>query len=398
MLDGSVLIDHMADPVICTTETGELVWANAAAAELLGSSLERWLGRNVIDAVHPDDVVSVINAFITVVDQSEGLPLRLRIVAEDGTIHPVETRGRPVMIDGQRRVVNVLRRIHDRFDLELGGGDPDLLRMLVHHSPAILVFLDSGARIRSASAALGRRLGLDFVKVVGTPFTDLVNPKDRPLVQSALARIEHQLRLSVLAHDTAGRPRHFDTHITDLRGDPSVGGYIVTMSDVTELKLAEVRLRELVDLDPLTGALNRRAFDRRVTELLAAAEPDLALLYCDLDRFKTVNDRFGHKAGDRVLLEFVRRIRAIVRGDDLVGRIGGDEFVIGLVGDAAQGRTAIEQRLRRVLAQPFDMDGTAITVDTSIGSAVARPGSTTDSLLHDADELMYAEKRSGTRP
>ncbi len=397
MLDGSVLIDHVADPVICTTETGELVWANAAAAELLGSSLERWLGRNVIDAVHPDDVISVVNAFITVVDQSEGLPLRLRIVAEDGTIHPVEARGRPLMIDGQRRVVNVLRRIHDRFDLELGGDDPNLLRMLVHHSPAILMFLDSGARIRSAGAALGRRLGLDFVNVVGTPFTDLVNPADRPLVESALARIEDHLRLSVLAHDISGRPRHFDTHITDLRGDPSVGGYIVTMSDVTELKLAEVRLRELVDLDPLTGALNRRAFDRRVTGLLAASEPDLALLYCDLDRFKTVNDRFGHKAGDKVLLEFVRRIRAIVRGDDLVGRVGGDEFVIGLVGDATQGRTAIEQRLRRVLAQPFVMDGSVIMVDASIGSAVAKPGSTTDSLLHDADELMYAEKRSGTR-
>jgi len=123
----------------------------------------------------------------------------------------------------------------------------------------------------------------------------------------------------------------------------------------------------------------------------------VGLLYLDLDRFKPINDRYGHETGDRVLCEVARRLREVVRDSDTVCRYGGDEFLV-LLDDLQHESDAehIALKLLTLLRQPLTLDGLALRVDASIGIALApRDGTTPDALIGQADRAMYRAKQSG---
>lgn len=154
-------------------------------------------------------------------------------------------------------------------------------------------------------------------------------------------------------------------------------------------------LSRMALVDPLTGLANRAAFDRRLEE--ACAGPGAALLMFDLDRFKGINDLFGHPGGDRALREVARRLRSVARAGDLVARFGGDEFAI-LCGDGAsmEAALAIAGRVHSTLADTFQIDGQVVPLRTSIGVAVApRHASDAEGLLAATDAALYAAKRAG---
>ena len=154
--------------------------------------------------------------------------------------------------------------------------------------------------------------------------------------------------------------------------------------------------------DPLTGLANRLLFDDRLTRAVAAHQRSghpVALLFCDLDDFKKVNDTFGHAAGDQLLREFGRRLDSCVRVTDTVARLGGDEFAVILEGDIDLADFAV-RRVLPTMHRPFALDGTDHVVRTSIGMAVAAgasPDVTSEALLHQADTAMYEVKRQGGR-
>jgi diguanylate cyclase (GGDEF)-like protein len=159
----------------------------------------------------------------------------------------------------------------------------------------------------------------------------------------------------------------------------------------------EERLRHLAFHDPLTGLVNRALFVDRVDHALAARDRTqrmVAVLFCDLDDFKEVNDSLGHSVGDHVLVAVADRLRGCVRAADTPGRLGGDEFAI-LLEDLAgpQDADATADRIRSALEPPVVTDGIEVSVQASIGVAVAdeRIG-TTDQLLREADLAMYATK------
>ncbi len=164
-----------------------------------------------------------------------------------------------------------------------------------------------------------------------------------------------------------------------------------------ELGEAYARLRTLALKDPLTGALNRRAFHAVAGQALARAGRHgrrLALLYCDLNDFKTINDRHGHGVGDLVLKAFGQRCSALLRRGDVFGRLGGDEFAIvldELEGDAAALATA--QRLVACLAVPVTAEGQSVVVSVSVGVAdFPDRGTTLEALIAAADRAMYRAK------
>jgi diguanylate cyclase (GGDEF)-like protein len=120
----------------------------------------------------------------------------------------------------------------------------------------------------------------------------------------------------------------------------------------------------------------------------------LAVLFCDLDGFKSINDRFGHNAGDAVLIEVARRLSRAVRDGDTVARLGGDEFVILADGLGRADAQDLAVRLRNEIIQPIRAEGRAVRVGASFGIGWAHCGMTADEVLKSADERMYVEKRS----
>jgi len=159
-------------------------------------------------------------------------------------------------------------------------------------------------------------------------------------------------------------------------------------------------LRHSAERDPLTGLLNRRALDEALQGAAAGAGPGrgVAVLFCDLDRFKAVNDRHGHTAGDAVLTQVAARLRAGTRGEAAIGRTGGDEFVVVLddLDDLAHAEV-VAARLRRAFSEPFVVDGVVVGGGLSIGvHAVDRPTSA-QALTAGADAAMYAAKQAVPR-
>ncbi|MFC0385106.1 putative bifunctional diguanylate cyclase/phosphodiesterase [Muricoccus vinaceus] len=155
-------------------------------------------------------------------------------------------------------------------------------------------------------------------------------------------------------------------------------------------------LSRMALVDPLTGLANRAAFDRRLEESCAGTG-SAALLMFDIDRFKGINDLFGHPGGDRALCEVARRLRAVARAGDMVARFGGDEFAI-LCGEGASvdAALAIAGRVHAALADTFQIDGQVVPLRTSIGVAVApRHASGAEELVAASDAALYAAKRAG---
>jgi diguanylate cyclase (GGDEF)-like protein/PAS domain S-box-containing protein len=167
-----------------------------------------------------------------------------------------------------------------------------------------------------------------------------------------------------------------------------------------ERKQIEARLNHMARYDHLTDLPNRALFRDRLQNALARARRDLervAMLYLDLDRFKEINDQLGHAAGDRLLCEVARRLGQCVRESDTVGRLGGDEFAVLLPRILKpEDATAVAEKIRRELRQPFDLDGRPAMVSASIGIALYPDhGDSEDALLKLADDAMYAAKRRG---
>ncbi len=164
--------------------------------------------------------------------------------------------------------------------------------------------------------------------------------------------------------------------------------FVGAVTDVT----STVTLRERAEHDPLTGLLNRLTIEERLAAAVADHPDRTTVVFIDVDGFKEINDSYGHHVGDQVLVALAQRLRACVRVDDLVGRYGGDEFVLVLA-DSRTDVESIASRLERGLTEPIRWDGGSWRPAVSIGLARPRPGDDPATLLRSADREMFANKR-----
>lgn len=198
-----------------------------------------------------------------------------------------------------------------------------------------------------------------------------------------------------------GEPYQEWLTLTIVRNDEGrIINYVGVFADITEVKLSQTRLHELVNHDPLTGLPNRRLLNELIDQSIKRAGREnrqVALLFIDLDRFKAVNDTLGHQVGDKLLYDASKRISRTVRESDVVSRLGGDEFlvVMDMLGEP-EDASKVAQKLIQALQAEFNIEGREIFISASIGiSLYPQDGNDVDSLIKAADIAMYQVKNRG---
>ena len=183
----------------------------------------------------------------------------------------------------------------------------------------------------------------------------------------------------------------------DARGNPT--RMLGVRIDISDLKEAEERIHWLAHFDLLTGLPNRALLNARMTHAIDVAQRNqtpLALIFLDLDHFKNVNDTLGHRIGDELLMEVARRMKGVVREEDMVSRQGGDEFVVVLPGSAAEAAAVVAEKLLEAIARHYQIEQYELVVTPSIGiSLYPDHGEDFDALFKCADIAMYRAKRDG---
>jgi len=277
-----------------------------------------------------------------------------------------------VLLDSQDRIVDVNPAFERRLAESVLARATD---------PAVALTRTAGGGLRPATTLLGRALdGVmpDLAAALGAPHEDGIVP---------------------LAGDLDGWAATVET-LTGRRGQRL--GRTVILRDVRVERARERWLRAQADRDPLTGALNRRGFDALLAQVLDEPGGVVTLAYLDLDDFKDINDFFGHATGDAVLIETAQRLTAVLRDGDALGRMGGDEFAIALIGLDRTTAAPVVERLRRALDPLHEVDAAPIRIQASLGIASApSEGRDVQALMAAADAAMYRVKharRAGATP
>src|SRR5437764_1897840 len=294
------------------------------------------------------------------------------------------------------------------------------LRLIANNVPALISYVDREQRYRFSNRTYDDWFGIAHERMQGRTiaeiFGDEAYGRMRPDIERVLAGATVQFEL---AHGEGGRRRALQVscvpHLapgTNAQGE--VLGFYMLANDVTQLKRAQEELRYaaiqlqhdarrlefLAHHDTLTGLPNRAMFSERAREAVAHArrhQKNCAFLFLDLDNFKAVNDTLGHDVGDALLKIISSRLRASVRGDDFIARIGGDEFCV-LLQDIADAReaAAVAQKLLHELGKSYRIGEHQVTSGASIGIAcVPQDGDDVATLLRLADLAMYRAKELG---
>jgi diguanylate cyclase (GGDEF)-like protein/PAS domain S-box-containing protein len=279
------------------------------------------------------------------------------------------------------------------------------LRTITDNLPALITYIDREEKITFANATYRDWLGVEPSTILGRHIGEVAGPElyisRKPMIQRALAgeRVEFEGFMRTKDSDRITRV----SYVPDTGPDGITRGIFSLSFDISALKAVERKLSDLARADTLTGLSNRLAFNEFLPGAIARAQrtqSGLAVLFLDVDRFKTINDTLGHATGDGVLVEYARRLLASVRSTDTVARLAGDEFVVVLENlHTREAAAAIAQKIvEQIGGTAFEIDGRSLRVTTSIGVAfhpANEPPATPSDLLANADAALYRAKSAG---
>jgi len=397
------ILDHLPARISQFDREQRVVYANRFCGEVHGLAPEALVGRSLRE-VRGEREYAALEPLIARALAGEHVRHEHALQVGDETRHFRQDYVPDPAADGTPRGFFAISfEITDfRRAEEAARASERRLRDIADNLPALIAYIDPALHLQFANRTMGEWMGVPVATLLGRHVRELWPP------EVAAARMPQLQR--ALAGETAsfeaplGPDRH--THVTylpDRRADGRVAGVYALVNDVTDMKRVERELERLSRSDPLTGLPNRREFEERLADALArrAAAPEpMALLFVDIDRFKSVNDGHGHAAGDEVLRHVARALRQAAGAGDVVARLAGDEFVALLVAplDAARAAEVAEGALARV-RQAVSFDGTVIRVSTSIGIALLEaadgPAPAAGTLLARADAALYAAKAAG---
>jgi diguanylate cyclase (GGDEF)-like protein/PAS domain S-box-containing protein len=365
-------------------------------------------------AIHPDDVERVNSSLMAAMASGEPCRNRYRVVGEDGAVRWVITSAKPVRDEfgAVARLLGVVVEITDQMETASALAESRFqFQTLTEALPQIVWSCDADGRHDYFSARWSEFTGIAAQDITEDTWKYLVDPAHQAMVASVWAKAlstGEPYDLDYRFRHHSGEFRWLRVMALPIRDD---GGRIVrwfgTSTDVHEAYLiAEERerfareLERIATEDQLTGVLTRRAFIAQATAQLPpdrATRRVMSLLMMDIDHFKSINDRHGHPAGDKVLAAVGPRIRQAVRQEDLVGRMGGEEFAVLLPQCSRRQALQLAERIRASLerhAVALD-DGHKIAATVSIGVTSVASAVTLDQLIAAADQALYCAKSSG---
>jgi diguanylate cyclase (GGDEF)-like protein/PAS domain S-box-containing protein len=291
-------------------------------------------------------------------------------------------------------------KLNQRSEARLGA--------LIKNASDVICIVGRDTAVSYLSPSMRQTFGHQPDVLVGAPLTEMVHTDDAVRVVTFLAAVAAQppgqsLMAEFRVRHTAHGWRDVEALGANLLEEDAVSGIVLNIRDISERKSLQAELEHQAFHDTLTGLPNRALFRNRVEHALGGqlrSGQSVAVLFLDIDDFKTVNDSLGHAAGDRVLQEMGRRLESCMRPTDTAARLGGDEFAI-LINDSESETSAIEvtQRVMSALAAPISLDDREVTVRASIGIAYSDGEKLrcqdAEELLRNADAAMYMAKESG---
>jgi diguanylate cyclase (GGDEF)-like protein/PAS domain S-box-containing protein len=397
---------------------GVVVFVNAAMGRLIGRSPEECIGSNVVEWLHPDEIDRAASLLsVSTADSPPPGMSRFLVAHSSGQWVPLEISGATAWDGSEQLLAVYCRNGAPRLAIE------EVMTMLLRGLPLAEVltavcnvvewggygtqvaiswfdghefhYVSTGVPVEISGASGAAGTVWDRARATGTPV--LAGVADLDASSQAVASglgISEVWVVPVSWRDshapatvtiwTVGGGRSPQIHASGMEVARNMVELILRWAD------QQAALELAASNDPLTGLANRRAFFRT----LNASVEGGAVLYCDLDRFKPVNDTLGHAAGDQVLQAVAERIGSCVRSEDLVARIGGDEFAVLCEGASPAEATEVANRIQAAFGAPFVIDRSEITVGVSIGIAYT-PGPLDAALVDAADSALAEAKAAG---
>jgi diguanylate cyclase (GGDEF)-like protein/PAS domain S-box-containing protein len=298
--------------------------------------------------------------------------------------------------------VTAYRDVQSQVDIEKALASSEAqFRMIAENSTDVIVYAQHGAMVW-VSPSLTEELGWEPGDWVGKPILSFVHPDDAAAmitvrdILDPTVPVRTRFRLQSVAGTYHWVEAHARTHLGE-SGEPD--GWISAFRIIDDMVRAEKELDRRARFDALTGLLNRKEILNEIADVAQRTQRtgiDTAVLFCDIDLFKDINDALGHAAGDEVLRVLAERIVTSIRRDDFAARIGGDEMLVLLTGvHSLSEATALAEKIRRAAAEPIDLLTGVVSTTLSIGVTLSRPGERTDDLIARADAAMYEAKATG---
>ncbi len=356
-----------------------------------------------LNYVHPDDVALVNEAYTSSVANKSGYHITHRIVRHDGSVGFVEERCTHDF-DEEGSVIRSIGTVHDISERKEQEKELALAGEVFKNINDGIIITDPQQNIIQANAAFLKISGYSREEVIGKRPNILSSGWHDELFYAEMWRsleINASWEGEILDRRKNGELYVAELVITAVKDENgNLTNYIAITSDITERKEKEKQIRNLAYYDPLTQLPNRVLFKERVEQRLHTAkrkEQILALFFFDLDNFKMINDTMGHIMGDELLKAVAERVSTVLREEDSLSRLGGDEFTVMLenVQDLSQ-LTTVANKILSCFHEPFSVEGKEIYSACSIGiSTFPDDGGDFDSLIKAADTAMYHVKDGG---
>lgn len=394
MLDPHVLLTPLRDSAGVVHDLAVTDANDAAVADLGRESLDL-VGNRASEVMPWREIDSLLAVCVAAVEGDEPVVIDQAKVHDRLRTRDVDIRAVPVA----DALSLTWRDVTDRMEAtQRIAESEERYRLLAENSTDVVVVLRDDL-VEWVSPSVHEALGWTREDWLGQPFDRIIDPADVDGLIGPKSQAEAGEKVSTILRM---RSKAGDYHWIYLRAGPfvdadgDIAGIVCTFRVTDEEMALWNEMQRRAEFDDLTGALTREAAFQRIDALRTEGHEPLALLFCDLDLFKDVNDTLGHAAGDAVLVEAVRRLRSAIRGDDPVARLGGDEFLVVLpsVGDPTDA-VRVADDIRERVAQPMAHEGHGIDVSMSIGIAMLRAGDDVDDVINQADAAMYEAKRSG---